>query len=366
MGLLYDGVAIGMWAYGQAAFRVTALGPRRFRFTPGTLVLVTHRAETDVPLVCPPLYLRAGLWHRRSPLERMAFAARDDMFLTGFLAGFAPGLSPAARARLFPFGVGRWLPVVQVHPLRSASVARLGEALRLRRDEPLDAVLRGGEADAFRARAARCGLDEPVRVADAFRGEYADLLWRPVEPGHPATDGLDGFWAGRAAQAASDFRRLVELLRAGGTLVVFPEGRPSADGAIGPIQRGLAGLVRRGAPKEVRPVALAYDPLGRGRPRVTIAIGDAAPAPREAVEATTLALLRRTMPLTAGQIVAAGVDPDDAIAEAHSAGRPVDPELLDARRRAPRLAEAAEAVSRKPGAVAFVAREFASAREAGG
>jgi 1-acyl-sn-glycerol-3-phosphate acyltransferase len=362
--LLYDAVALGLGAYGRSVFRVTTLGPRRVRLEPGTLLLVTHRAETDVPVLASTLYGRAGLWQRRGRLERVTFAARDDMFLVGFFAGFPPGLPPMLRARLFPVGVGRRLEGVQVHPLRSATTARLGEALRLRGNELLVDVLPEEERRAFSVRAHAAALPEPLRAADVLRGEYADLLWRPVSPDDPAAAGLDAFWSSRAVRAAADFRLFVDLLRDGGVVLVFPEGRPSPDGSVGPLARGVSALVRRGRPNAVRPVAMAYDPLVLGRTRVTISLGAAVPPPREDMSAAALSLLRRELPLTAGQIVAAGVDASAAVEEAVEVGRPVEPDLLSRDRRRERLAEAAGVASRRPDRLQFLAREYASAREA--
>ena len=360
MSLLYDAVAGGMWAYSHAAFRVVTLGPEPLRLVPGTLIVATHRRETDVPVVGPPLYLRAGLWRSRDELARLSFAARDDLFLPGFVAGFPTSLPPRARRTLFPVGFGRWLPSVHVHPLRSASVARLGEALRERPDDPLEDGVEPAMRERLLERACRVGLREPTTVRDVLRGEYGDLLWEPVTPRNVA--GLETFWARRTARASDDFRALVGLLEAGGRLLVFPEGRPSPDGAIGPLQRGLGALVRRGRPAALVPVAVAYDPLVRGRTRAVVAIGDAAVPPSDAVEEAALALLRATMPLTAGQIVAAGVDPDAAVADAKAADRPVDPRLLDRRLRRAALAEAAGAAAARPEAVAYLAREYATAR----
>jgi Acyltransferase len=357
---LYDAVGLAMWAYSSAAFRVTILGPKRFDLAPGTLIVVTHRRESDVPLVCPPLYLRGGMWGRNRA-RRMHFAAREDMFLPGFFAGFPPGLSPRLRRVLFPLGVGRWLPVVQVHSLRSATVARLGELLRTRREAPLSALLTPDELAAFDARAAACRIPLPRCAGDVLRGEFADLLWRAVTPAHPASADVLGFWARRAAAAAADFRALVAIVRRGGVLVVFPEGRPSPDGELGPIQRGLAALVRRARPSAFLPVALAYDPLGEGRTRVSIALGGAVEPPAE-VESGTLALLRRTMPLTCGQVVAAGVAPGDAVSEARAEGRPIEPDLLHQAARARRLDEAVALAPSRPDDVAFLAREYRSAR----
>ncbi|HEX2045330.1 MAG TPA: hypothetical protein VHF23_06875 [Gaiellaceae bacterium] len=371
---LYDAVAAGMWAYSNAAFRVEVLGPRRLALRPGTVILVTHRRETDVPVICPPLYHRAGM--RRNHAIRMSFAARDDMFLPGFFAGFPPELPRRARRLLYRVGVARWLPVVRVHPIRSASVARLGEVLRARPAAPLAELVPAETAAAFRARAAESRLPPPTRAGDVLRGDYADLLWRGVSPGDGVVDGLEEFWGRRATQAAADFRALVAILRAPGVLVVFPEGRPSPDGEIGPVRPGIGALLRRGRPAAVQPLALAYDPLVHGRTRVFVALPDAVEPPTEDVEAALLHLLRRSLPLTCGQFVAhrlaGGAEADaealrralaEEVEESRAAGRPVEPALLSPEGRARRLAEALAVAPVKPRALAFLAREYASARD---
>jgi hypothetical protein len=371
---LYDAVAAGMWAYSNAAFHIEVLGPRRLALRPGTVILVTHRRETDVPVICPPLYHRAGM--RTNHAVRMSFAARDDMFLPGFFAGFPPDVPRRARRLLYRVSVARWLPVVRVHPIRSASVARLGEVLRARADAPLAELVPAETAAAFRARAAEAGLPEPARAGDVFRGDYADLLWRGVSPGDGVVNGLEEFWSRRATQAAGDFRALVEILRAPGVLVVFPEGRPSPDGAIGPIRPGIGALLRRGRPAAIQPLALAYDPLVRGRTRIVLALPDAVEPPTDDAETALLRLLRRSLPLTCGQFVAnrlsEGAEADavslrralaDAVEESRASGRPVEPALLSAEGRARRLAEALAVAPRKPRELAFLAREYRSARD---
>jgi hypothetical protein len=366
---LYDAVGHGMWAYSNAAFRVQVYEAQSFALDPGTLVAVTHRRETDVPVICPPIYF--GMGGRRNTTRRMHFAARDDMFLPGFFAGFPPDLSPRARRLLYRVGVARWLPVVNVFPIRSANIARTGEVLDARRDEPFDGLLPAERVAAFRQRAAAAGLPPPVRAMDALRGEYADLLWQPVSP--EDTPGLDGFWSGRAARAAGDFRTLVEIVRGGNVLIVFPEGRPSPDGEVGPIRPGIGALVRRGKPPAVRALALAYDPLVRGRTRVHLVLGPVVQLQGANVEDELLALMRSAMPLTCGQVVAsrlqAGADADpaalerdlaDAVAMAQEAGRRVEPDLLTAGRRRRRLAEALAVAPRRVRDLPILAREHAS------
>ena len=361
MGPLYDAVGFGMGAYVRLAFRLRRLGPAQLRLAPRTLIVSTHRRESDVPVIASELYFRASLWKNRS--ERMHFAARDDMFLAGFFGGFPPELSPRARRVLFPVGVGRFLPRVQVHPLSSASTARLLELLQADPQAPPPERLR----PALGARAQERGLPAPRTGADVLRAEYADLLWEPVERG----EGPESFWQARAARATAHFRELVDVMRAGGSLLLFPEGRPSPDGEIGPLRRGVDALIRRAKPERLLPVTIAYDPLVHGRTEVDILIGEPVEVPDENVEDAVLTLLRRSTPLTPGQYVAyelsEGREPHSsglaaAVESARADGRPFDTALDDPARRATRVAVGREEAQRRAEEIPFLAREWASAR----
>ncbi len=84
---------------------------------------------------------------------------------------------------------------------------------------------------------------------------------------------------GSARESRDGLRRAVALVRRGHAVVVFPEGRLSRDGSVGPMHRGVGAIARRtGAP--VYPVGIvgSFDawPHGSRRPhraRVRIAFG---------------------------------------------------------------------------------------------
>ena len=268
---LYDAVGHGMWVYSSAAFRVTVLDPERFAPEPGTLVAITHRRETDVPVICPHIYFAMG--GRRNTTNRMHFAARDDMFLPGFFAGFPPDLPLRARRLLYGVDVARWLPLVNIFPIRSASVATVGEVLASRPDQPLAELLPEKEAAAFAERAAACGHPPRRQAGDVLRGEYADLLWKPFAPEDRA--GLDEFWSARAAQAARDFRTLVEIVRDGNVLIVFPGRTPLAGRRDRPHP---AGHRRARPPREARRRPPARRRLRPARPRANARPPRARPA----------------------------------------------------------------------------------------
>lgn len=363
--LAYDAIALGMWVNSRTLFRVTTIGPQPSRLEPGTLIVTTHRAESDVPVVAPSIYFGFSLWRRRA--VRPHFAAREDLFEPGFFAGFPAGLPPALRRALYGLGIGSVLARLPMHPVPypDASRLRLGRALAgVPAEMPLEPVVPAAALGAFRERARRAGLREPETAGDVLRGEYADLLWRFYPRSELAAPPFEPLWDERAARATAEIRGLVDLVRSGRVLLLFPEGRPSPDGAIGPVRGGAGMLVRRGRPDRILPVGLAYDPLGRGRPRVFVAFGQPLQVGPRDVEREILRALLSTMPLTCGQVLAwqlAGVaDTCDArlvlrdldetlaaeVAAARDRGRPVDPALEEPEGRRERLSTAAAAICR--------------------
>lgn len=349
---LYDVVALGLSAYARSRFRVCPLGAR-FRLDPHSLVVCTHRSDADVPVLISVLYRHA---HGRLRVRgrELQFAVRDDLFLRGFFAGYPPGLPSLVRRLLFPLGVGgileRRLPC---HPLRSATRMRLVELLR----DHSDALL--GDLLSPAALPPRLSAHMPARRA--LSGRYAEWLWQVVAESEIEGPHAEESWQRRRADALADFRKLVDVVREGDTLLVFPEGRPSPDGALGPVQPGLAALVRRAKPVSMQPIALAYDPLVRaGRPLVYVGIGE--PVEPTSDEAEVLALLRRTTPLTAGQLVATGSahEAEREVDAALDAGRPVAPELLEPSARRARIDEARAAAARS--SLARLELEYRSAR----
>jgi len=355
VSVFYDAVAAGLTAYARSSFRVRPLG-ERVRLDEGGLFVSSHRSDADVPVLVSVIYRHAyGLVRLGRP--KLHFAVRDDLFLRGFFAGYRPDAPPWTRRLLYPIGIG---PVfgraVPCHPIRSATRMRLVELLRDHRGAPVAELLPEELARPFHER----GLPRSARAKDALAARYADLLWRVSTDEELRGPLAAQSWRRRRSAATADFRTLVEIVRGGGTLLVFPEGRPSPDGGLGPVQPGLSALVRRARPASLRALALAYDPLVPGRPYAYVGIGG--PVEPTEDEDAVLALLRRTTPLTAGQLVAAGAEGRVAaeVEAAIAEGRPVAPELIHPARRAARVAEARAAVGRLP--LDRLVREYRSAR----
>lgn len=309
MTALYRSAGTGMALFSRLRLSVRVEGD--VELAPGTLFVVTHRSDLDPPLVCGALHPHT----RGIPDEQLPyFVVREDLLEPGFFAHLAPGLLPLR------LGIGGILANrLRCVPLRPATRMRLVDLARRAPSLPLASV---PSADAFRARARARGRREPRVLGDVLWSAYADLLWRLVdrsEVPEPA-----GLWAGRVTESRRDLDRVIGLLRAGRSLVLWPEGTPSSDGAVGPIMRGVGLLVRRGRPRRVVPVGLSYDPLGRGRTRATARFDDPVPPPGGDVEGAILTLLRQAMPRSPGA----------ALAHAYRNGRlsgppPGPPEVID-------------------------------------
>jgi 1-acyl-sn-glycerol-3-phosphate acyltransferase len=353
---LWHAVGLGTTPYARLAFRIESHCTEGFRFDPGTLIVVTHRAETDAPILIAVLYAASRAWAERS--QRLHFAARDDLFERGFFAGFPAGLPAWARKLLYPVAVGRLLPMTRVHPVGSAKKMKLAQALaRMEPGAPLPPAV-----------AERLG----VRTAgEALRGEHARLLWQDVDPeSFPVAEA----WARRGAEARAQVQTLVELLRAREPLLIFPEGRPSPDGAVGPLQRGLGLLTRQGRPERLSPWAIGYDPLVRGRTRAVVSVRPAVAPEAKDVEEQVLAELKLAMPVTCGSVVAhalrAGEEPsaslEQAVEEARMEGRNIEHALQSAAGRRRRLTECLDVLAQgevSDRALARLAREYESVRE---
>ena len=364
--LLYDAVAFGMWAYTNATFRVATLCGERLRWRRGLLIVCSHRAETDVPLLCPSLYLRADFVRERR--HRLHFAARDDVFDKGFFAGFPPHLPIRLRRLLYPLGVGRLLQNMPMHPVPYPGVGqlRLGRALaELPAETVLAPILPESVIHRLEVRAREAHLRPPRTARDALRGAYADLLWEFCKCEELADPAFQGAWRHRMEEGATALRSLIELIRSGESLLLFPEGRPSPDGAIGPLRPGVTKLIRYGRPEALQPLAVCYDPLTTRRTRAYVAFGEEIPLLVDDLDQAILRGLRHTTPLSLGQVVACELLDavrsglglvetarlDEALAaaceQAAADARPVETELLEPKKRRDRLSDCLRFVIRK-------------------
>ncbi len=299
---LYDIVGVGMWAVTRTRFDVQVLGGPIPQVDRGQLWVASHRAETDVPLIGGLLTIRGGMLRRSG--ARLHFAARDDLFVPGVMSAGLHLPRPLAQMA-WSLTPGPWLPRVRAHPIRRPVGLKLSQALDgISPDVALAEVLTPQIVTGLAQRAAIAGRPPPQTVGQVRDAAFARDLWRDI-----TVDDLGGprggeVWRAHVARAASDLRRLIDLVRHGEPLLLFPEGRVSPEGGIGPVGDVLDLIIRRGAPTSILPIGIAYDPLRHGRGTVAVNVGSPVTTGAAPFALVMSDLLRRSTPITVGQVLA--------------------------------------------------------------
>lgn len=244
---------------------------------PRTYYILAHKRDLDSIAPLPALLGHRG-W--RALAHDVRFTMREDAYLPGFLGRVVERPRALCWAlRQVPLApVLRLLGIEPMHGLRYRHPqAWFYEWLQAAGDVPMGEVL----APAYVARVAHATHDDPVVLA---RQPISRLVtWRYQLALGPEC-GLEIFF-GRARRAMQ--RRTAAAVRdelatqaawlaSGGSLLGAPEGRLSADGALGPIGAGLHRLLRQ-APADTRvvPVYVMYDFMTTRRTRIMV---DVAPS----------------------------------------------------------------------------------------
>ena len=319
---------------------------------PRTYLAITHKRDLDAMGPVPWLLLHRG-W--RAIAGDVHFAMRGDAFTRGFLARVLE------RPRwlvwlLRPVSVAAALRALGIHPMLDLHL-RPGEEwardhLRAHGDAPAGSVL----TPTFLATLAAAAHEPVARVASrplsrllVWRYQAVMRRWWVSDIFLPGPRREAELRMVAAAKHALD--DIAGWLRAGGSLLSSPEGRLSPDGLLSPISGGFHRVIAA-APDETRvlPIAITYDYMTPGRPRMFV---DVAPAierapelPRSALDALLrqgwLGAARFTCTqLASGELVRTAQAPDAvftraALAQAIGAraaalaavGRRVDPRLL--------------------------------------
>ncbi len=336
-------------------FQIETHGLEHDARQPRTFYAIMHKRDADGMAPLPPILIHRG-W--RGLTSDIHFAMRSDAFERGFLARLV--LHPHWFSFLLrPIDLGPLLRGIGAHPLRDLRLRPaetwIREALRAEGDQPAGALL----TPSYLAELATAVRQKPETFAHLALSKL--LRWRY----HIALQSYYGaeIFVSSARRRAE--RRVLDTakaylddiaawLRRGGSIFNGPEGRLTPDGRLSPITGGMYRVLRASPPDtSVLPIALVYDFMTTGRPRlfvdVTAPIENAPTCSRQELFATLrqswlLAARFTCTQLASGVITAYGRLPDPVFstprlvdevrAQAHKLageGRHVDKRLLDAR-----------------------------------
>ncbi|MGH8428427.1 MAG: hypothetical protein ACRES7_10680 [Gammaproteobacteria bacterium] len=255
-------------------YRKEKMLPPGYRLEPGTLIVSNHQRDSDVPVLTTVLCRREGV-HIRWPLP--FFVMREDLLQPHTLGNLLAEWPQPLPTLLGSIPLAWLFRIIRGEPMRRLREFSFGETL----NSLLDAGL---------------GAADPVTVFNnRGRREITAALGKlplRLDQIDPRRLGKlrQSFWGLRRLRVASlqilkpEFRttiaaqlaRFAALLDAGRTVYFAPEGTISGTGKFGRIRIGTRRLYRLAAhPPPLLPLALSYDPLGPGRLRVIVHVGEA-------------------------------------------------------------------------------------------
>lgn len=256
-----------------AGFRLEVYGEEYLRHSPGALILSNHRSDNDGPILANVILQRRG-W--QSLGVKPYIVAREDLFRKGFLSNYLTTWPRPIRKLLGRLCLRSLLGALQVRPIRRVPEHTLGALLEdvhhLLGDVPLSKILRpewaqrfadqvGRTFDPLSVRQALNAPDDLLSLSNAYRRLNLKTL-RILLPHERHT-------------IAAQLQVFVELLEAGETVILEPEGRVSPDGSFHKPRQALHHLLNvPNRVPHVLPVALSYDLMCAGRPRVLIRFGN--------------------------------------------------------------------------------------------
>lgn len=342
------------WLVARALYHVEVQGLEHDACEPHTYYALAHKRDADpIPLLSPLLRHRG--WHALTVEVR--FALRSDAFTHGFLARILGATLPARVLRVLSLGnILRLLGIMPIDGLLRPMEEWLRVTVRLDGDGLAGSVLSPSALERFATLAKRSASDIAAwPVSSLLNWHYLPELRRLRGP-----EVLVGARRHRAerhvlAEVRLQLANLSAWIREGGSLLGAPEGGLSPNGRVQPLAGGLHRILRDApADSRVVPIVIMYDFMRAGRTHVHMDVATplqnapALPERRlhmELRQAWLRAMRFTCSQLASGYLVWAGETGREAFTLAEMAlairrlamvlsarGRPVDPDLLDARK----------------------------------
>lgn len=282
---VYYGLAVVFHAVPRALYEISVSAVEPVMLPPGTLIVTNHKRDLDSVIHPAALY-----WRQPRPRRPLWFAGREDMFIRGFLAGYA-GFPRWVRRWLYATDLTRVMRMLRVLPIRRFPERTMAEALREALAAFGDLPLRDILAAADAAPVPRSGPEG--FLSDALGWPQYDRWRGPVRMRSFREPYRSRLASRQRAVVAAQVSRLARLLDEGGVLYMAPEGAVSVDGRLRAFRSALRQVLERATgPVRIRPSCITYDFMRPGRLRVVIAIGRLVEAgdPVQAAEAVRRSL----------------------------------------------------------------------------
>lgn len=271
-----NGFASLFYAVLSLLYDIRLVGLENYHAHPATLIAINHRRDLDILIIGSFLHLRKTLFQDRL---RMHFAARNDLFDSGFLTAHyrLPGLMGelAHKVNITPI-----MRLLRARPISHLINKRTGPLMRdvmeVVGNLKMEQIVKQVYLDEFaRLLKAPSNLDlGSITIADFLGFDYSSLHQEHTDMGILQT-GLSSRVRSHAMKMVErQLETLANVLDEGGICLIAPEGHLSYDGKFSPMKSGLHRLLSMThADARVLPVSTTYDFMTTGRMRIYVTIG---------------------------------------------------------------------------------------------
>ncbi len=290
----------------RLSHQVEVTGLEHYSRTRPTLIVASHRRDTDGPLLGSALIDRRG----RRPVGPLPhFVAREDLFRRGFLREYLTGWPRPLRELLGVINVAPVLELLHAHPMRRIPERSLWETLEDVRavcgDLPITEVLRPRWVEEVRRLAPRGAAG--LKVSDVLKRRYRPVLRLRYGLSKLTRECFRAIKPHERQVIEAQLGRFVALLDRGESVQLEPEGTVSTDGSFHRIRNGLYTLLARAKrPPPVLPVGITYDFICSGCTRVFVNVGPELTGlealPRREVNARVARAIRALTTVTVSQL----------------------------------------------------------------
>jgi Acyltransferase len=255
-------------------YRVEIRGRKNYTFTPGTVMVCTHKRSSDIPVVLPRLYL----WkfpRRMKEFHSLYEMTREDLFEDGFFINFVPKWNKYRRI-LTRISLSGYFDMLQARPIKTPDEQTISQLLHETKRVHGNLMAVTALAPLWRKRIFGDHADNPaLTLADAiFQADLAIMqeFATPEMFNEPYAAEIRKRHRETLIKQMREFTRLLER---GDTFFIHPEGEISLNGNYGKTKAALMRIVQNSrADITMLPVNVTYDYMDSIRPKAIANIGE--------------------------------------------------------------------------------------------
>ncbi len=272
-------VGLVLWINGRIRFKVCVSGLGDPPEGPEVINTNNHQRNWDIVLLAPTYYF---CWRKWKYIDRLSWAGRDDLFVSGYFSTRFRKLFTPVRYLLFHMNIGSILRYFNAKPIRQIGFRNLrnlfNDAIRALGNVTVEELFAEGWESRFPliyrsfCRYKSRGMDLTIRDCFKYR------LWKDLESAAFYSDisveFRDKIRMGNISVIKESLDEFARMIKSNHMLYFSVEGELSKDGYFKTFKAGISRIIEKCNAVKLIPVNITYDYMKKGRHPVLMRFGD--------------------------------------------------------------------------------------------